>query len=75
MGTHGLNLTNSTDNTRFKLKSNHTGWQLPPCISAAPTLGLYLGVVLLDVVEGERALDWLLLCFIYVRTYVEECIQ
>jgi hypothetical protein len=26
-GMYGLNSTNSTDNTRFKLGSNHTGWQ------------------------------------------------
>jgi hypothetical protein len=25
MGIYGLNLTYSTDNTRFKLRSNHTG--------------------------------------------------
>jgi hypothetical protein len=39
-GIYGLNSTNDTDNTRFKLKSNHPGWQLTACFSALLQLGV-----------------------------------
>eukprot|EP00961_Rhodomonas_salina_P146665 1974800-Rhodomonas_salina.2 len=38
-GVYGLNSTNSTDNTRFKLRSNHPGWRLTACFSALLQLG------------------------------------
>jgi hypothetical protein len=55
LGIYGhIKSTNSTDNIRFKL---NTGWRLGACFPGSPTLGLYLGVGVLDVVRGERVLD------------------
>jgi hypothetical protein len=38
-----------------------------------PTLGRYLGVVVLDVVRGERVLDLRMFNMVHVQTFVEEC--
>jgi hypothetical protein len=38
-GVYGLNSTSSTDNIRFKLRSNHPGWRLTACFSALLQLG------------------------------------
>jgi hypothetical protein len=37
-----------------------------------PTLEWYVGVVVLNVVRGERVLDYLVFNIIYVRNFVEE---
>jgi hypothetical protein len=39
------------------------------------TLARYVGVVVLDVVRGERVLDKLMLKIMHVRNFVEECIN
>jgi hypothetical protein len=38
------------------------------------TIGWYSGIVVLDVVRGERVFDQLMLNIMHVRTFVEECI-
>jgi zinc transporter ZupT len=42
-------------------------------LSGSPTLGWHLGVVVLDVVRGERVLDYLMFNILHVMTFVEEC--
>jgi hypothetical protein len=37
----------------------------------SPTIGWYSGTVVLDVVRGERVLDWLMFNIMHVRTFVE----
>jgi hypothetical protein len=40
----------------------------------SPIIGWYSGIVVLDVVRGERVRDKLMLNIImYVQTFVEEC--
>jgi hypothetical protein len=39
----------------------------------SPAIGWYSGIVVLDVVRGERVLDKLMLNIMHVRTLVEEC--
>jgi hypothetical protein len=39
----------------------------------SPTIGWYSGIVVLDVVRGERVLDYLMLNIMHVWTFVEEC--
>jgi hypothetical protein len=39
----------------------------------SPTIGWNSGIVVLDVVRGERVLDELMLNTMHVRTFVEEC--
>jgi hypothetical protein len=39
----------------------------------SPTIWFYSGIVELDVVRGERVLDWLMLSIMHVRTFVGEC--
>jgi hypothetical protein len=39
----------------------------------SPTIGWYYGIVVLDVVRGERVLDELMLNIMHVRTFVDEC--
>jgi hypothetical protein len=39
----------------------------------SPTLGWYLGVVVLDVVRGERVLDLRMFKMMHVQTFVEVC--
>jgi hypothetical protein len=57
-GVYGLNSTNSTDNTRFKLRSNHPGMAAYSLLLGSPTIGWYsAGIVVLDGVRGERVLD------------------
>jgi hypothetical protein len=36
-------------------------------------LGWYLGVVVLDLVKGERVLEYIMFNIMHVRTFVEEC--
>jgi hypothetical protein len=56
MGIYGLHSTNSTDNTRFKLRltTMMTAYCLLP---DSPTIAWYSGVVVLDVVRGERVFE------------------
>jgi hypothetical protein len=42
-------------------------------IPSPPTIVCYSGVVVLDVVRGERILDQLMFNIMHVRTFVEEC--
>jgi hypothetical protein len=37
------------------------------------TIGLYSGIVVLDVVKGERVLDQLMFDIMHVRNFVAEC--
>jgi hypothetical protein len=39
----------------------------------SPTIGWYSGIVVLDVVRGERVLDLLMFNTMHVRNFVEEC--
>jgi hypothetical protein len=58
MGMLGFNSTNSnTDNARFKVKSEPYRMTTNRLLPGSPTLGWYLGVVVLDVVRGERVFD------------------
>jgi hypothetical protein len=54
LGLGGLNSTNSTTITRFKLSYRLTAKCLLP---GSLTFGWYLGVVVLDAVRGECVLD------------------
>jgi hypothetical protein len=56
-GIYWLNSTNSNDNTRFKLglTTSDNGLMLASRLSY--TIGWYSGIVVLDVVGGERVLD------------------
>jgi hypothetical protein len=41
----------------------------------SPTIGWYSGIVVLDVVRGERVHDQLMLNVLHVQTFMEECIS
>jgi hypothetical protein len=43
-------------------------------LPGSPTIGRYLGVVVLDVVRGERIIGGLMLNVMHVWTFVEDCI-
>jgi hypothetical protein len=72
-GIHGLNSTNSTDNTRFKLRSNQSPMTAYYLLPGSPTIGWYSGIVVFDVVRGEHALDKLMFNIMRVWTFVEDC--
>jgi hypothetical protein len=42
-------------------------------LPGSPTTGRYLGVVVLDVVRGERVLGYVMFSIVHVRAFMEEC--
>jgi hypothetical protein len=74
-----MGLITQTPPTTLALSSRPT---IPPrrmtancLLPGSTTLRRYLVVFVLDVVRGARALEWLMLNKMHVKTFVDECVS